>query len=149
MSKSRKVLDYLGLTDSAAQRYGSGGPYEASIGYSRVVTSNGFAFTAGTTAIVDGELVGLDDAEVQTRVALELALAALKRAGFKDTSVVQSRLYVVDIRANSEAVGRAHAGIFGRIRPVATMVGVSELIDSRMLVEVELVAAKRTAGGAG
>ena len=125
------------------KRYGSGGPYEASIGYSRVVSMNGLAWTAGTTAIVDGELQGVGDAETQARVALEQAVAALERANYKRTHIVQSRLYVVDIVKNADAVGRAHGAIFGEIRPAATMVGVPGLIDPRMLVEVELVAAAR------
>ncbi len=125
------------------KRYGSGGPYEASIGYSRVVSMNGLGWTAGTTAIVDGELQGVGDAEEQTRVALEQALAALERANYKRPMIVQSRLYVVDIAANADAVGRAHGAIFGAIRPVATMVGVTALIDPRMLVEVELLAAAK------
>jgi enamine deaminase RidA (YjgF/YER057c/UK114 family) len=133
-------------TGSLPRRYGSGGPYEASIGYSRVVTMNGLAWTAGTTAIVDGELQGLDAPETQTRIALEQALAALALAGFPAESVVQSRLFVVDIRANADAVGRAHGRLFTDIRPVATMVGVTELIDPRMLVEVELVAARHLSG---
>jgi enamine deaminase RidA (YjgF/YER057c/UK114 family) len=60
-------------------RYSSGGPYEATIGYSRVVRAGELAWTAGTTALVDGQLQGLDDAGTQTRVALEQALAALER----------------------------------------------------------------------
>jgi enamine deaminase RidA (YjgF/YER057c/UK114 family) len=125
------------------KRYASGGPYEAAIGYSRVVSMNGIAWTAGTTAVVDGELRGIDDAEEQTRIALEQAVAALERANYKRTHIVQSRLYVVDIVHNAEAVGRAHGAIFGDVRPAATMVGVTGLIDPRMLVEVELVAAAR------
>jgi enamine deaminase RidA (YjgF/YER057c/UK114 family) len=34
-------------------------------------------------------------------------------------------------------VGRAHGEVFGSIRPVATMVEVSRLIDPAMLVEIE------------
>jgi enamine deaminase RidA (YjgF/YER057c/UK114 family) len=121
-------------------RYSSGGPYEATIGYSRVVRAGELAWTAGTTAVVDGQLQGIDDAGTQARVALEQALAALERAGVARAFVVLSRLFVVDIRANADAVGKAHGALFGEIKPVATMVGVTELIDPRMLVEVELVA---------
>jgi enamine deaminase RidA (YjgF/YER057c/UK114 family) len=135
-----RILSYLGLTAPAPQRHGSGGPYEASIGYSRVVRAGELAWTAGTTATVEGELQGLDDAEAQTRIALEQAVAALERAGVNRTCIVQSRMYVVDIERHADAVGRAHRNVLGDVRPVATMVGVSGLVDPRMLVEVELVA---------
>jgi enamine deaminase RidA (YjgF/YER057c/UK114 family) len=125
------------------KRYGSGGPYEASIGYSRVVSMNGIAWTAGTTAVVDGELQGLGDAGEQAQVAIQQALAAIERANYKRTHIVATRLYVVDIAANADAVGRAHGAVFGDIRPAATMVGVVGLLDPRALVEVELVAAAR------
>ena len=51
---------------------------------------------------------------------------------------MQTRLYVRDI-ARWEEVGRAHAEVFGEIRPV-TASEVSALVDPRMLVEVEATA---------
>jgi enamine deaminase RidA (YjgF/YER057c/UK114 family) len=126
------------LIESIA-RYGSGGPYEESIGYSRLVVAGGFAFTAGCTAIVDGVLQHRDDAFGQTAVAIANALAALQRAGIAPASVVQSRIYLTD-REHVDAVGRAHGAAFGQIRPAATMVLVAGLIDAEMLVEIELVA---------
>jgi enamine deaminase RidA (YjgF/YER057c/UK114 family) len=129
-------------------RLGSGGPYEERIGYSRVVAVGDHAWTAGCTAIVDGLLVGEADAFVQAVAALELAVAAIGRAGFGPESVVHVRMYVVDIAANGDAVGRAHAQVVGATRPAATMVGVAALIDPRMLVEVALTAARVGPGGA-
>jgi enamine deaminase RidA (YjgF/YER057c/UK114 family) len=45
-------------------------------------------------------------------------------------------MFVTDI-SQWQAVGRAHGEFFGAIRPAATMVQVSRLIDPELLVEIE------------
>ena len=126
------------------QRFSSGGIYEDTVGYSRVVVCPGHdgstAWTAGTTALVSGVVQHPGDAYAQAMVALQAALFALERAGFSRGDTVQTRMYVVDVAAHAEAVGRAHAQVLGPVRPVATMVGVAGLVDAGLLVEVELVA---------
>jgi enamine deaminase RidA (YjgF/YER057c/UK114 family) len=46
-------------------------------------------------------------------------------------------MYITDL-AYEGAVGRAHAAVFGEIRPAATMVVISGLVDQRLLVEIEV-----------
>jgi enamine deaminase RidA (YjgF/YER057c/UK114 family) len=106
------------------------------------------AWTAGCAAVVDGEVVGLGDAYTQARTAFGIALDWLGRAGFTRDDVVQTRMYVVDVAANGDAVGRAHREAVGDAAPAATMVGVAALLDPRMLVEVELLARTQEGGGA-
>lgn len=118
------------------QNISSGGPWEASVGYSRAVKVGNVVHVAGTTATVNGEVVGLNDAYEQTRVALEIIGQALAEAGASFADVVRTRLYVTDI-TQWEHVGRAHGEVFAGIRPAATMVQVAALIDPRHLVEIE------------
>jgi enamine deaminase RidA (YjgF/YER057c/UK114 family) len=120
-------------------RFASGGPYEDVIGYSRVVRVGDLFVTAGCTAIVDGILLGVDDAYLQAGTAFTVGLDALEQAGCPRESVIQTRMYIAD-RADADAVGRAHSDAFDAIRPVATMIVVAGFIDERMRVEVELVA---------
>ncbi|PWU49977.1 hypothetical protein DLE60_23500 [Micromonospora globispora] len=120
-------------------RLGSGGPWEAVYGYSRVVRAGDLAWTAGCTSTVDGQVVHVGDAAAQTAQALRIGLDALAEVGAEPSDVVRTRMYVTD-RMYADEVGRAHNAVFGAVRPAATMVVVAGLRDPDHLVEVELEA---------
>jgi enamine deaminase RidA (YjgF/YER057c/UK114 family) len=118
------------------RRIQTGAPWEAIVGYSRAIRQGPHIWVAGTTAMRDGELIGVADAYLQAKTCLEIIQAALEAAGSGLHAVVRTRMYVTDIR-DWEAIGRAHGEFFQAIRPVATMVQVAALIDPRMKVEIE------------
>lgn len=111
-------------------------PYEASAGYARAVRVGPFVYIAGTTGLGDDGRVVPGGAYAQARRAFAIVVGALARAGAAPADVVRTRMYVTDA-AHSGDVTRAHAEVFGAVRPAATLVVVAGLIDPAMLVEVE------------
>ena len=121
-------------TSGGIKRISSGSPFEPIVGYCRAVVAGPYVEVAGTTAPQAG-----DTPYAQTKGALEIIGTTLAEAGVTFADVVRTRIFVTDI-SQWEGVARAHAEVFGAIRPVSTMVEVSALIDPKMLVEIEATA---------
>lgn len=120
----------------------SGGPWEATAGYSRAIVVGDTCWVAGTTdAGADGRSRHPGDVGAQARAVLEIIETALVDAGFAMTDVVRTRMFVTDITRSTE-IGAVHGEIFGVIRPAATMVEVSALMEPSLLIEIEAEARK-------
>jgi len=121
------------------QLISSGTPWEDLVGYSRAVRIGDRVEVSGTTAVDGDELIGEGDAYQQTHFIIRKIERALSEAGASLADVVRTRMYVTT-RNVVEEVLRAHGDFFTSIRPAATMVIVSGLIDERLLVEIEVSA---------
>ena len=116
----------------------SGAPWEETVGYARAVRIGETVAVSGTcTRPPFARLGSAEEAYRQAKQALEIVQQALEEAGARLEDVIRTRMYVTNIQRDSAMVGRAHAEVFGAIRPASTMVEVSRLIDKKMLVEIE------------
>jgi enamine deaminase RidA (YjgF/YER057c/UK114 family) len=116
----------------------SGSYLEPIIGFSRAVRVGNHVSIGGTAPIAaGGGTVAPGDAYLQTRRCLEIAGKALADAGAGFEHVTRTRIILTDISRWSDAA-RAHAEIFGTIRPVTTLMAVAAFVDPDWLVEIEL-----------
>ncbi|MBA2938044.1 RidA family protein [Paenibacillus sp. CGMCC 1.16610] len=119
----------------------TGSPWEPTVGYCRAIRVGNRIEVAGTTAMRDGEVVGVGSAYEQARYVLETIEKALLELGATMSDVIRTRMFVTDISLWEE-FGRAHGEYFRDVQPVATMVEVKALIDPRLMIEIEVEALK-------
>ena len=128
------------------QNISTGTPWEMIVGYSRAVRVGNIVHVSGTTASDEaGNVIGVGDAAAQTDYIIKKCERALTEAGAALSDVVRVRMYVIDI-SQWEAIGRVHGAYFADIRPVSTMVQVSQLVDPQHLIEIEMEAIIEAAG---
>lgn len=117
-------------------KYSSGVIWEDIVGYSRAVKVGDRILISGTTSIIDGKIIGEGDPYLQTKTIIEKIETVLHQAESKLEDIVRLRVYVTDI-SSWEEVGRALGETFKKIKPAQTLIGVSGLVDPKMLVEIE------------
>ena len=121
------------------KRISSGSPWEDIVGYSRAVRVGNRIEVAGTTAMDGDVLIGKGDLYAQSVFIFQKIEKVFIEAGATLNDVVRTRMYVTDI-SKWEAAGKAHAEFFSNIKPAATMVEVSRLINDDLLIEIEVSA---------
>jgi len=117
----------------------SGSPWEDTVGYCRAIRVGNTIEVAGTTAMDGDVLVGKGNVYEQTKFIFTKIEKVLKQLDASIADVVRTRMFVTNIK-DWELVGKAHGEFFSLIKPVATMVEVTRLINDDLLIEVEVTA---------
>ncbi len=117
----------------------TGTTWEEKFGYSRAVKVGNMIRVAGTTAVEDGDVVGIDNAYEQTRHILKTIGDALDELEVGPEAVLSTTIYVKDF-AEWEEIGQAHKEFFGEIRPATTLIEVSTMPNPDLLLEIEATA---------
>ena len=121
----------------ARQLISSGTVWEKEFGYSRAVKVGNLVFVAGTTAVNEnGEVVGKNDVYQQAIFIYKKIEKALQEAGASMQNVVRIRTFITDMSRSNEAL-KAQGEIFSEIRPAATIVETTALINPDLLLEIE------------
>ncbi|HMV15505.1 MAG: RidA family protein [Chitinophagales bacterium] len=119
--------------------YTEGSPWEPIIGYARAVKTGNIIEISGTTATVNGEVVGKGDVYEQTKCILGKFDKVLQELGASMNDVVRTRIFCTDI-SQWEAIGKAHGEFFSEIKPATGMYQISKLISDDLLIEIEATA---------
>ncbi len=115
----------------------SGSYLEPVIGFSRAVRVGNMIVVGGTAPIkAEGGTAAIGDVYGQTRRCLEIVDKAIRDAGGAMENVTRTRIILTDISLWKDAA-RAHAEVFGTIRPVTTLMQVTAFVDPDWLVEIE------------
>ncbi len=119
------------------KRITTASPYENRFGFCRAIRHGNVIHVAGTAPIgPDGNTVGVGDPATQARRCFEIMIAAIEELRGSASDVVRTRMFLTRI-GDWETVGQVHGEYFADVKPVATMVAVSALIDPDWLVEFE------------
>ncbi|SFT98283.1 Enamine deaminase RidA, house cleaning of reactive enamine intermediates, YjgF/YER057c/UK114 family [Actinopolyspora lacussalsi subsp. righensis] len=118
------------------KQFPSGSKFESVVGFSRAVRVGEWLLVSGTTASGPEGPVGGDDAGKQAAEVLSRITAAVNEAGGDTSDIVRTRVYLTSM-SDFDSVAREHSAVFGDIRPATTFVGVSELANPALLVEIE------------
>lgn len=113
--------------------------WEDKVGYSRAVRVGNIIEVAGTTATDGDAVAGKGNMYEQTKFIFLKIEKALLEAGGCLKDVVRTRMYVTNITKWEEA-SKAHHEFFKDIKPAATMVEVSALVNPDLLIEIEVTA---------
>jgi 2-iminobutanoate/2-iminopropanoate deaminase len=127
---------------AAFKSHSFGMPWEKGYGFSQAIQVGPMLYISGQLSHdMKAKFIGEGDFELQVRTTFANLDRILKAYGARKDQVVQTTVYVKDLRRHFEDIARLHAEYFGEHRPTSTVLGVVELALPQQLVEIAAVAA--------
>ena len=117
----------------------TGTPWEDIGGYCRAVRVGNIIEVAGTTAMDGDKFIGKNNVAQQAEFIFDKISAALEKLDSSLNDVVRTRMFVTDITKSDEII-RVHGKFFKNIKPVSSMIEISQLINPDLLIEIEATA---------
>ena len=115
----------------------NGNPMETVVGFCRAVRVGPYISVGGTAPVdSEGKTVGVGDPAAQARRCLEIIKEALENAGSGMEDVIRTRVILTNID-DWKSVIDVRAEYFKDIRPVDTIIEVSQFVNPEWLVEFE------------
>jgi 2-iminobutanoate/2-iminopropanoate deaminase len=116
-------------------------PWEQSYGFAQAIQVGQTLYVSGQLSHdMEANFVGEGDFELQVRTTFGNLDRVLEAYGAQREQIVQTTVYVKDLRRYFDEIARLHAEYFGEHRPTSTVLGVSELALPQQLVEIAAVA---------
>ncbi len=116
--------------------------WEGMLGQSRAVRVGNYIEVSATNCLNEkGEIEGGKNVFQQAFYIVQKIEKALQAEEAELSDVVRLRIYMVDI-SDWEEVAKVIHHFFAEIKPAATMIEVSALIDKKFLIEIEATAIK-------
>ena len=122
------------------KRASTGNPWEREIGFSRAIRVGPVIYTAGTIASDEEGNIHGENCYQQCMYIFRKLDNVLQELGSSLDNVVKVTCFLISLEHSAD-FSRAHAEVFGEVRPATTCVAVSELFGEGSLVELELIAA--------
>lgn len=131
-----------GVTDAERRELREVAGVHAPLGrYAHAVEYDGLVYVSGCGPFDEtGNLVGGDDVAEQCRQTLANAERILAAAGTGPSRVIREHVYLIDIE-DRFATRKVRDDFYGGSMPASTLIGVGCLVDPRMRVEIDMIAA--------
>jgi enamine deaminase RidA (YjgF/YER057c/UK114 family) len=123
------------------QKFGFGMPWEEAYGFSQAIRSGSRLYISGQLSHdMDANFVGEGDFELQVRTTFANIDRVLEAHGAHKDQIIETMVYVKNLREHFEDIARLHREYFGNHWPTSTLLGVVELALPPQLVEISAVA---------
>jgi enamine deaminase RidA (YjgF/YER057c/UK114 family) len=121
----------------AFESYGFGMPWEDGFGFSQAIRVGDVLYISGQLSHdMEANFVGEGDFETQVRTTFANLDRVLDHYGASREQIVETMVYVKDLRERFDDIARLHREYVGDHRPTSTLLGVMDLALPEQLVEI-------------